>query len=35
VTTIAKMPRSEAFMRSVINVHSSVVPVVDLRLKSD
>ncbi len=31
--TITKVPRSPAFMRGVINVRGSVVPVVDLRLK--
>jgi purine-binding chemotaxis protein CheW len=35
VTTITKVPRSPAFMRGVINVRGSVVPVVDLRLKFD
>lgn len=33
VTTITKVPRSPEFMRGVINVRGSVVPVVDLRLK--
>ncbi len=33
VTTITKVPRSPDFMRGVINVRGSVVPVVDLRLK--
>jgi purine-binding chemotaxis protein CheW len=33
VTTITKVPRAAAFMRGVINVRGSVVPVVDLRLK--
>jgi len=33
VTTITKVPRAPAFMRGVINVRGSVVPVVDLRLK--
>lgn len=33
VTTITKVPRSPAFMRGVINVRGSVVPVVDLSLK--
>jgi purine-binding chemotaxis protein CheW len=33
VTTITKVPRSPAFMRGVINVRGSVVPVVDMRLK--
>jgi purine-binding chemotaxis protein CheW len=31
--TITKVPRSPEFMRGVINVRGSVVPVVDLRLK--
>ena len=35
VTTITKVPRAPAFMRGVINVRGSVVPVVDLRLKFD
>lgn len=35
VTTITKVPRSPAFMRGIINVRGSVVPVVDLRLKFD
>ena len=35
VTTITKVPRSPDFMRGVINVRGSVVPVVDLRLKFD
>jgi purine-binding chemotaxis protein CheW len=33
VTTITKVPRAPDFMRGVINVRGSVVPVVDLRLK--
>ncbi len=33
VTTITKVPRAPEFMRGVINVRGSVVPVVDLRLK--
>lgn len=33
VTPITKVPRSPEFMRGVINVRGSVVPVVDLRLK--
>jgi len=33
LTTITKVPRSPEFMRGVINVRGSVVPVVDLRLK--
>lgn len=33
VTTITKVPRAAAFMRGVINVRGSVVPLVDLRLK--
>jgi len=32
-TTITKVPMAPAFMRGVINLRSSVVPVVDLRLK--
>lgn len=32
-TTITKVPRAPEFMRGVINVRGSVVPVVDLRLK--
>jgi purine-binding chemotaxis protein CheW len=32
-TTITKVPRAPAFMRGVINVRGSVVPVVDMRLK--
>jgi len=35
VTTITKVPRSPSFMRGVINVRGSVVPVVDLRMKFD
>jgi purine-binding chemotaxis protein CheW len=34
-TTITKVPRAPAFMRGVINVRGSVVPVVDLALKFD
>jgi purine-binding chemotaxis protein CheW len=33
VTTITKVPRTPEFMRGVINLRGSVVPVVDLRLK--
>ena len=33
ITTITKVPRAPRFMRGVINVRGSVVPVVDLRLK--
>jgi purine-binding chemotaxis protein CheW len=33
VTSITKVPRAPEFMRGVINVRGSVVPVVDLRLK--
>jgi purine-binding chemotaxis protein CheW len=33
ITTITKVPRTPEFMRGVINVRGSVVPVVDLRLK--
>jgi purine-binding chemotaxis protein CheW len=32
-TTITKVPRTPAFMRGVINLRGSVVPVVDMRLK--
>jgi purine-binding chemotaxis protein CheW len=32
-TTVAKVPRTPEFMRGVINLRGSVVPVVDLRLK--
>lgn len=32
-TTVTKVPRSPEFMRGVINLRGSVVPVVDLRLK--
>jgi purine-binding chemotaxis protein CheW len=32
-TTITKVPRTPGFMRGVINLRGSVVPVVDLRLK--
>jgi purine-binding chemotaxis protein CheW len=32
-TTITKVPTTPAFMRGVINLRGSVVPVVDLRLK--
>ncbi len=32
-TTVAKVPRMPEFMRGVINLRGSVVPVVDLRLK--
>ncbi len=32
-TTITKVPRTLEFMRGVINVRGSVIPVVDLRLK--
>ncbi len=32
-TTITKVPQTPEFMRGVINLRSSVVPVVDLRLK--
>jgi purine-binding chemotaxis protein CheW len=32
-TTITRVPRMPAFMRGVINLRGSVVPVVDLRLK--
>lgn len=33
VTAITKVPRAPEFMRGVINVRGSVVPVVDMRLK--
>ena len=33
--TITKVPRTLAFMRGVINVRGSVVPVIDLRVKFD
>ena len=33
ISTITKVPRAPDFMRGVINVRGSVVPVVDLRLK--
>jgi len=32
-TTITKVPRTPEFMRGVINLRGSVVPVVDLRLR--
>ncbi len=32
-TTITKLPRAPEFMRGVINLRGSVVPVVDMRLK--
>ena len=32
-TTVTKVPRTPGFMRGVINLRGSVVPVVDLRLK--
>ncbi len=32
-TTITKVPRTQDFMRGVINLRGSVVPVIDLRLK--
>ena len=32
-TSVTKVPRTPEFMRSVINLRGSVVPVVDLRLK--
>ncbi|KPK02403.1 MAG: chemotaxis protein CheW [Nitrospira bacterium SG8_35_4] len=32
-TSVTKVPRTPAFMRGVINLRGSVVPVVDLRLK--
>ena len=33
ISTITRVPRAPEFMRGVINVRGSVVPVVDLRLK--
>jgi purine-binding chemotaxis protein CheW len=33
LTTVTKVPRTPEFMRGVINLRGSVVPVVDLRLK--
>lgn len=33
VTTVTRVPRTPEFMRGVINLRGSVVPVVDLRLK--
>jgi purine-binding chemotaxis protein CheW len=33
ISTITKVPRTPEFMRGVINLRGSVVPVVDLRLK--
>lgn len=35
VTSITQIPRAPEFMRGVINVRGSVVPVVDLRVKFD
>lgn len=32
-TTITKVPRTQEFMRGVINLRGSVVPVIDLKLK--
>jgi len=32
-TTVTKVPRTQEFMRGVINLRGSVVPVIDLRLK--
>ncbi|WP_455383709.1 chemotaxis protein CheW [Salinispira pacifica] len=34
-TSVTKVPRTHAFMRGVINLRGSVVPVIDLRLKFD
>jgi purine-binding chemotaxis protein CheW len=34
-TTVTRVPRTPDFMRGVINLRGSVVPVVDLRLKFD
>lgn len=33
ISTITKVPRSPDFMRGVINVRGSVVPVIDMRMK--
>ncbi len=33
ITTITKVPQTPGFMRGVINLRGSVVPVIDLRLK--
>lgn len=35
ISSITRVPRAPGFMRGVINVRGSVVPVVDLRLKFD
>src|SRR6056297_3652390 len=32
-TTVTRVPRTQEFMRGVINLRGSVVPVIDLRLK--
>lgn len=32
-TSVTRVPRTQAFMRGVINLRGSVVPVIDLRLK--
>ncbi|MFP4444135.1 MAG: chemotaxis protein CheW, partial [Spirochaetia bacterium] len=34
-TTVTKVPKTQEFMRGVINLRGNVVPVVDLRLKFD
>jgi len=34
-TTLTKVPRTPSFMRGVINLRGSVVPVIDMRLKFD
>lgn len=34
-TTVTRVPRTQEFMRGVINLRGSVVPVIDLRLKFD
>lgn len=34
-TSVTKVPRTHKFMRGVINLRGSVIPVVDLRLKFD
>jgi purine-binding chemotaxis protein CheW len=33
VTSITKVPQSESYMRGIINVRGSVIPVVDMKLK--
>lgn len=34
-TTVTRVPRTHKFMRGVINLRGSVIPVIDLRLKFD